>query len=497
MQSLRFPSPAAGSGLSNAPSPDAAAAAPTRSVELRGKAHAPVVAVQDGRVVALGRSRKLGRYIELRDVYGDLFIYSGLGSIAPRYRLAKEAGTSAKRPLAGEEPAATPTPREAASAGYQRPVTLHVRQPSGRAPAPRAGAATKAPSQSLLETHRSISLGTGKVRLYAHPDNPVARAAARRDHASPPKPNDEGWETLRKGSIVARGTVLGKLAGGAETGSAFLRFAIRPAGDRGTIDPSAIIASWSQLSDALHPAGSRREAGLLGATADGALLMSKTQLQRAVLFDPSVKMPACVREDVARGDVDKRALAVLAFLSRSGLKPTVSALTCADGIRSGRRTQYASVEISAVNGIPIAGHQGAGTITDTTVRALLALPERFAPQRIISLMKYPGASDTVASAHDWNELRLDFAPEAAPAASAQTAHAARAPRSAAPVVTRGELNPTQWNQLIERIAELPASSVSRGPSSAAIPDQPGLAGEQALRQLLARSSGHGGMVPAP
>jgi hypothetical protein len=303
---------------------------------------------------------------------------------------------------------------------------------------------------------------------------------------------------LRKGSIVARGTVLGHLAGGSETGAAYLRFAIRPAGDRGTVDPRAIIASWSQLGAALHPAGARREAGLLGATADDALLMSKAQLQRAVLFDPSVKMPACLREDVATGDVDKRALAVLAFLSRSDLKPTVSALTCADGTRSGRRTQYASVEISAVNGVPIAGHQGAGTITDTTIRALLALPDGFAPHRILSLMKYPGASDTVASPHDWNGLRLDFAPEPAPAASGQTAHAARAARTAAaPVVTRGELGPTQWNQLIERIAELPTASVSRVPSSAAIPDRPGPAGEEALRQLLARSSEHGGMIPAP
>jgi hypothetical protein len=495
LQSLRFPS-AAGSNPGDAPPPGAGASAPVRSVELRGKPHARVVAVQDGRIVALGHSRKLGRYIELRDIYGDLFIYSGLGSIAPRYRPASDSAGG--RPLAGAKPAATPAPAAAASAGYQRPVTLHVRRPSGQAPAPTPGAAAKSPSQSLLETRRSISPATGKVRLYAHPDNPVARAAARRDHASPGTHSNGGWESLQKGSIVARGTVLGHLAGGEETGSAYLRFAIRPIGDRGSVDPSAIIASWTQLNAALHPAGSRREAGLLGATADDALLMSKGQLQRAVLFDPSVKMPACVREEVSKGDVDKRALGVLAFLSRSGLRPTVSALTCADGTRNGRRTRFASVEISAVNDIPVAGHQGAGTITDTTIRALLALPHGFAPQRILSLMKYPGATDTVASAHDWNGLRLDFAPEQAQSVAAPPAQAARASRNArAPIVTRGELNPTQWNQLIERIAELPTSGVSREPSSASIPDHPGPAGEEALRQLLARGSRGAGMVPAP
>jgi hypothetical protein len=56
---------------------------------LSGSAKAPAVAVQDGSVTALGHSRSLGSYVVLRDVYGDVFTYAGLGSIAHSYRPAK------------------------------------------------------------------------------------------------------------------------------------------------------------------------------------------------------------------------------------------------------------------------------------------------------------------------------------------------------------------------------------------------------------------------
>ena len=58
-------------------------------VELLSSPNASVVAVQDGRVLGLGHSHRLGRYVILRDIYGDVFTYAGLGSIAPSYRLPK------------------------------------------------------------------------------------------------------------------------------------------------------------------------------------------------------------------------------------------------------------------------------------------------------------------------------------------------------------------------------------------------------------------------
>ncbi|HLB21890.1 MAG TPA: lytic murein transglycosylase, partial [Solirubrobacteraceae bacterium] len=78
-----------------APSPAAAATTSRKTakgapalvlVDLMSSPNAKVVAAQDGRVVKLGSSRKLGRYLILRDVYGDVFTYAGLGSIASHYR---------------------------------------------------------------------------------------------------------------------------------------------------------------------------------------------------------------------------------------------------------------------------------------------------------------------------------------------------------------------------------------------------------------------------
>jgi hypothetical protein len=77
------------------PSPAAAAATATgtagaaaripRMVDLRSARDAAVVAVQEGRILRLGRSRKLGSYVVLRDVHGDVFTYAGLGSIVRGY----------------------------------------------------------------------------------------------------------------------------------------------------------------------------------------------------------------------------------------------------------------------------------------------------------------------------------------------------------------------------------------------------------------------------
>ena len=64
---------------------------------------------------------------------------------------------------------------------------------------------------------------------------------------------------------------------------------------------------------------------------------------------------------------------------------------------NGPRTVFPSagtLDIAAINGVPIAGHQGAGTVTDITIRTLLTLGHKFAPKRIVSLMKYPGAPST-------------------------------------------------------------------------------------------------------
>jgi membrane-bound lytic murein transglycosylase B len=459
-------------------SPSAAAAAatsggsakaqPLQLIELLSSPNASVVAVQDGRIVRIGHSRKLGKYIVLRDVYGDVFTYAGLGSIAPTYVLPKSPGARVDSPVVEAASTHGPAPSQPASAGTQPPVTLHVKSPS-----------SKAGSEGVVSVQNAeqeaAPAGMDKVRLFAHPGNPDARAAARASAARRASRNTAGKPTpLRAGSVVAAGTVLGRVLVPPNAKDGHLRFAIRPAGDTETIDPAPVLANWAQLQSALHPRGAKATNALLGATASDAFLLSKAQLERAVLSDPGITLDACGRHEVAAGTVDKRVLAVLAFLSRSGLEPTVSALRCSQ--RQATSLSGDEVDISAINGTKIAGHQGAETITDLTIRTLLSLPAEFVPHQIVSLMRFPNAPSTQASAAASNHIHLEFSPAKpasvlSAAATATAAHSARAGRTApSPLVSTAPLSAAQWNQLMDRVAALPIPAIPAKPSSAAIPD---------------------------
>jgi soluble lytic murein transglycosylase-like protein len=477
---------AAAPSASAAPAPAAAAAGSAKAakhanvlqlVDLMSAPNAEIVAAQDGRIVKLGDSQKLGKYVIMRDVYGDVFTYAGLGSIASHYPKPKaptaKNATAAAKALPGTASASEAKPTLPATAGHHAPVTLNVKAPKSASSTGASAASEPAPAL------------TGKVRLFAHPGNPdaLASAAAKSKRAS--RSNRAGrLLPLRAGSIVSKGTVLGRVRtpGGAHDGH--LRFAIRPGGDQSTVDPRPFLENWQQLGVALHPQGANNgEADLLGATASGVFLMSQEELQRTVLSDPGIDIYQCGREDIAKGKIDKRVLAVLEYLSRINLKPTVSALECGhsemtvSGFVSEHYTGDA-VDISAINGIPIAGHQGAGTITDVTIRTLLTLQGEFVPHQIISLMKYPGAPNTLAMPEHWNHIHIGFHPAAGvlPATPTATgaAHSARAGKSApAPIIVPSDLSTTQWNQLVARIGSLPAPKVAAKRSPASVNDRKG------------------------
>jgi hypothetical protein len=450
-------------GSTAAPSPTAAAAASTSGPaaspksldfdELTTAPNASVVAVEDGRIVKIGDSHRLGKYLVLRDVYGDVFTYAGLGSIAHSYSSENSVSTPTKSPVVEAASTRAPIPTQPATAGTQPPLE------------------ETSPQSSLL----SSSLGQLSVSLTAEAQvsagRSTARAAAARTDSKAKQGTGENV-ALRRGSVVASGTVLGQVSIPSGDRDGHLRFAIQPAGDTSTIDPGPVLANWKQLQTALHPQGAKASNALLGATTSDLFLMSKHQLESTVLADPDITMTACDRREVAAGRVDKRVLAVLAFLSRSGLAPTVSALRCgqdqytASGALSAQHNGDA-VDIAAINGIAIAHHQGAGTITDLTIRALLTLPSGLAPHEIVSLTRYPGASNTHAEASSAKEIRLQFSPT-----TASAAHLARAGRNApAPLETAtSALSAAQWNQLMTRVATLPVPTVATKPSSAAVTD---------------------------
>jgi hypothetical protein len=453
-------------GSTVAPSPSAAAArtsatsAPSpKSLDFDDLTSAPnasVVAVEDGRIVKIGDSRQRGRYVVLRDVYGDLFTYASLGSIASTYSLAKSASGPTKSPVVEAASTRGPTPTQPATAGTQSLATQDVQT-------------------SLQSSLVSSDLGQLSVSLHpgeqapAGTSNPVAVAHT----AGKAKQSTAGENVpLRRGSVVTSGTVLGHVGVPSGDRDGHLRFAIQPAGDTSTIDPGPVLANWKQLQTALHPQGAKASNALLGVTTSDLFLMSKDQLGRAVLADTDITMNACERREVAAGRIDKRVLAVLAFLSRSGLAPTVSALRCGQdqytvsGVLSAQY-QGDAVDISAINGIPVERHQGSGTITDLAIHALLSMPSGFVPHEIVSLKRYTGASNTRAEASSSKEIRLVFSP-----ATASAAHSARVGRAVrtAPVSGVSVLSATAWNELMKRVAKLLTPTVATKPSSAAVAD---------------------------
>jgi hypothetical protein len=93
-----------------APAPQVAAASGTGSTEraivgarITTAPGAPVLAVQRAEIVGVGHSAKLGRFIELRDPYGDTYTYAQLGHVLAQSALASPDATAPGS--AGAQPA--------------------------------------------------------------------------------------------------------------------------------------------------------------------------------------------------------------------------------------------------------------------------------------------------------------------------------------------------------------------------------------------------------
>jgi hypothetical protein len=274
---------------------------------------------------------------------------------------------------------------------------------------------------------------------------------------------------LQVGAQVISGTVLGHI-GTAGEGGPHLLFQIRPAGqDAPLIDPKPILDGWVALENSsIFRAKGENPFLATSPTVGQVLLESKQQLEPQVLHDASIHLSACGRQDVQTGRLDRRVLAMLEYLSVSGLKPTVSGIRCDGSSRAASAHQHVAftqvaVSISAVNGIPIAGHQGAGSIADTTVRKLLMLEGAARPREIVSLTSYPADAGAISRPSGRSAIQVAFSP-----LSQNGARGAR--------LFSSPLNPAGWIRLIARLGEIPDPTVQSAPSSAAIRDAPATEG---------------------
>ena len=256
--------------------------------------------------------------------------------------------------------------------------------------------------------------------------------------------------------------MLGRLARRTPTRAPRLRFEIRPAG-RGAprIDPKPILDGWKLLeSTAIYRSAKKNP--FFGADAEKPsigqiMLMGKEALQRHVLANPRIEIYECGREDIRSGRIDRRVLATLEFLAASGLKPTVTSLTCGHGYytASGNVSHHSTgsaVDIAAVNGITITpATQGKGSITDLTIQRLLTLQGTMKPDQIISLMTFAGADNTFAMGDHDDHIHVGFRP--------LYGTNTKAARRIAAV-----LKPEQWIKLIDRLGAIANPEVREQPS---------------------------------
>jgi hypothetical protein len=262
---------------------------------------------------------------------------------------------------------------------------------------------------------------------------------------------------LDEGSKVVAGTVLGRV-GKTDALAAHLNFAIKPAGKGAKrIDPKPILDGWKLLeSTAIYRAEGRSPFN--EADVSQVLLMSKTELERHVLDNPRLQIYACGREDVQTHQIDARVLRTMSVLAARGFRLTVTSLKCGHSYytASGGVSHHSSgnaVDIAMVNGQPILGNQGPGSITEAVVRELLEMQEPNQCDQIISLMDMGGPSFSLADHAD--HIHCGFTPQYGTAETGKQLQAV--------------LKPGQWSRLLDRIGKIDEPKVPRKPSKYSLP----------------------------
>jgi murein DD-endopeptidase MepM/ murein hydrolase activator NlpD len=453
----RFPVHAAAHFSDGFPIVPAAGSGPARTLagtSIYAEAGAPVIAVQDGEVVQIGQSAALGHFLVLRDAFGNTYTYGHLGDVSALYPVL--------------EPHVNST------------VSSRISQGRGAGEAPPSGPATAgAQPRSPVSDGATVSgLALGAAAALEAGPAPAPKPAPARSAAKASVfragSNDVFLHPLSTGVQVIAGTVLGHVGtggGGVSAAEAqpHIVFQIRPAGvGAPLIDPKPILDGWVALENS-SIFGAKGENPFLATspTIGQVLLESKQQLEPQVLRDSGIRLGRCGRQDVQTGRVDKRVLALLEYMSVSGLKPTVAGLKCAGvtppagAANAPAGSSAEAVDITAVNGVPVAGHQGQGSVTDAAVRRLLMLQGAARPRRIASLLSYPGDAVAFASPGARDAIHIAFS---------ATAGAARTS-----ALTSSALSPTEWTKLVARLGEIPDPTVARAPSAAALPDNPGAA----------------------
>jgi murein DD-endopeptidase MepM/ murein hydrolase activator NlpD len=415
---------------------DVVTSSPTRrGINIYARSGAPVVAVNDGVVKRIGHSRRLGRYLILEDAYGNRFTYAELGRVARVYPVPEEHRRVAASDYRAPHGGARPDPVDTEASG-RRLFAYPERQLGFRS------SAAMAPVDQMLDGAGMESFRSQFGALDFDPKRMNLRS-------------------LDEGSKVVAGTVLGRI-GKTDELAPHLNFAIRPAG-RGApkIDPKPILDGWKLLEAThLYRAGGKDPfAG--NPTSAQVLLLSKEQATRELLTSPGVDIYECGRTDVRAGQIDVRVMKVLLYLVARGYDLTVTSLKCGHSTytTSGSVSEHSTgnaVDIAMIDGQPVLGNQGPGTLAYSLVQDVLRLQGSMQPHQVISLMNLGGPSFAMAD-HD-DHVHIGYQPVYGDAIDTGDQFAEI-------------LAPDQWRRLIGRISQIDNPAVRSTPSRFAIPDR--------------------------
>jgi hypothetical protein len=404
-EALKRSAPGAGTAYGDAA--EVISSSPTRrGINIFAAEGAPVVAVNDGVIEKMGHSSRLGNFVVLQDAYGNRYTYAELGQIVRKHRsVVMPTGKERRLPVESED------------------LRPRLRALPGRS-----------------------NSSSDKSRETPEVDSPTSSANG----------------TLKVGSKVIAGTVLARIGSAQDGVDPHINFAIRPAG-RGApeIDPKPILDGWKLLeATAIYRAeGKNPLSEDLGGA--GVLLLSKEELQKRVLVDKALDIYECGREDIATGLIDRRVLAVLEYLVSKGYKLTVTSLECGHSIMSasGYVSEHSTgdaVDIAVIDGVPVTGHQGPGTLTDQLIRDVLQLQGTMHPHQVISLEDLPGETSFALPDH-YDHVHIGYHPLTGPFDQQFNAL----------------LKPDQWQRLTNRLDEIKNPRVSPKPSQYALPDSKG------------------------
>ncbi len=207
-------------------------------------------------------------------------------------------------------------------------------------------------------------------------------------------------EGVRKGTHVSAGATLARVG---SSGGAYIGFSIHPSGSA-QIDPVTMLDAWKRGGVGKIYRVAAKHALAADVSPARVLLMSSGELRRRILSDARLTLPTCESNAIASGRVDRRTMAALEYMTSAGYELAIARSTCA------RRVGF-TLDVAAIDGTAVRGHQGAAAKVKALLRRANGLKGGLGAQRLVSTTSSAAAGEAVISSDgDSGVASLDFYP---------------------------------------------------------------------------------------